>query len=614
MKQIYNFNHIFAITMTNKLVSIQDVKRALKLRGFVGNIVASMILGISGLRKVNKKYARISSYYGRDFAEAVLREFGISFEIDEKELEHIPPDGSFIITSNHPFGAAEGMILMYVIGSVRPDIKFLTNFMLSHIPNLKEFFFPVNPFSDNPGLAKSYSGLKMAMEHLKSGKSLLLFPAGEVSTTYGGSLTVEDKEWQSSVIKLISNSNVPVVPIYIHGSNSTGFHYIGRLHPMLRTLVLPRELLNKKGKTIKVRIGKPVSQNEIGDYKNVKALGSFLRARSYALEANIPQVAKKSGNNNGTAIKISPIALPKNRRALQKEINALSADKLLFTNGNYSCYLTDSVSIPLMMHELGRRREEAFRAVGEGTGKPLDLDEYDEYYKHLILWDRRKTRLVGAYRLGFGNEILPKKGIKGFYSQTLFNYKKPFHKILANTIELGRSFVVLDYQKEAFPLMLLIKGLFYSVLHNRDIKYLMGPVSISSWYPIFYRSLIVYYIRKMYSSKEFENEVIPRTPFSPDYLRSNPRYLIGDRIDSIEKFDRYLLRLSNGKYRLPTLIKKYIKINCRIINFNVDPEFNYCVDGLVLLDIAKATQSEIEALAKGERDWNKVRERFGFKE
>ena len=600
--------------MTNKLVSIQDVKRALKLKSFVGNIIASMILGISGLSKVNKKYARISSYYGRDFSGAVLEEFGISFEIDEKELELIPPEGAFIITSNHPFGAAEGMILMYIIGSLRPDIKFLTNFMLSHIPNIREFFFPVNPFSDNPDFAKSYSGLKMAVEHLKNGKALMLFPAGEVSTTYGGSLTVEDKEWQPTVIKLVSNVNVPVVPVYIHGSNSNVFHYIGRVHPMLRTLVLPRELLNKKGKTIKVRIGKPVSQNEIGDYKNVKALGSFLRARSYALEANIPPSAKRTGNSGGSAVKLKPIALPKNRRALQKEINALSADKLLFTNGNYSCYLTDSTSIPLMMHELGRRREEAFRAVGEGTGKPLDLDEYDDYYKHLILWDRQKTRLVGAYRLGFGNEILPKRGVKGFYSQSLFNYKKPFHKILSQTIELGRSFVVVDYQKEAFPLMFLIKGLFYSVLHNPDVKYLMGPVSISSWYPAFYRSLMVYYIRKMHSAKEFENDVVPRTPFSPDYLRSNPRCLISDRIDSIEKFDRYLLRLSNGKYRLPTLVKKYLKINCRIINFNVDPEFNYCVDGLVLLDINEATQSEIEALAKGEKDWDKVRERFGFPE
>ena len=598
--------------MANKLVSVQDVKRALKLKGFLGKAVASIVLGLSGLSRINKKYAKISSFYGRDFSGAVLKEFGISFEIDEKELEHIPQEGPFIITSNHPYGAAEGMILLYVIGSLRPDIKFLTNFMLSHIPNLKDFFFPVNPFSDRPGLAKSYSGLKMAMEHLKSGKSLLLFPAGEVSTTYGSSLTAEDKEWQSSVVKLVGNANVPVVPVYIHGSNSKRFHYIGRIHPMLRTLRLPKELLNKKGKTIKVRIGRPISQNEIGDHKDVKELGRFLRARSYALEANIPEAANKNSDNEGSEIEVQPIALPKNRRAIQKEINSLSPDKLLFTNGNYSCYLTDSASIPLMMHELGRRREEAFRAVGEGTGKALDIDEYDDYYKHLILWDRQKTRLVGAYRLGFGNEILPFKGIKGFYSQSLFSYKKPFHKILANTIELGRSFVVVDYQKEAFPLMFLIKGLFYSVLNNPEIKYLMGPVSISSWYPMFYRSLMIYYIKEKHSAKEFEDHVVPRTPFSPDYLRSNPRYLIGGRVDTLEKFDRFMLRISNGKYRLPTLVKKYLKMNCRIVAFNVDPEFNYCVDGLVLLDISKIARSEVEALAKDEKDWDKIKTRFGF--
>ena len=585
------------------------------MKGPIGTIVASSILGISGLGRVNKKYAKISSYYGREFSGAVLKEFGISFEIDEKELEHIPQDGPFIITSNHPFGAAEGMILMYIIGSLRPDLKFLTNFMLSHIPNLKEFFFPVNPFSDKPGWAKSYGGLKMAMEHLQGGKPLLLFPAGEVSTTYGGSLTVEDKEWQSSVVKLVSSANVPVVPVYVHGSNSRMFHYVGRVHPMLRTLRLPKELLNKKGKTIKVRIGKPISQNELSGYKNVKELGGFLKARSYALEANIPKEIKKAATNseNKPAV-LLPIALPKNRRAIQKEINSLSSDKLLFANGNYSCYLTESASIPLMMYELGRRREEAFRAVGEGTGKSLDIDEYDDYYKHLILWDKQKARLVGAYRLGFGNEILPKKGVKGFYTHSLFNYKRSFHKNLAKTIELGRSFVVVDYQREALPLMLLIKGLFYAVLKNPEIKYLMGPVSISSWYPLFYRSMMVYFIRENHFAKEFGSHVVPRTPFHPDFLRSDPKYLISDRVDTLEKFDRFMLRLSNGKYRLPTLVKKYLKMNCKIIAFNVDPEFNYCVDGLVLLDINQITRSELEALAKGEKDWEKVKARFGFED
>jgi hypothetical protein len=125
-------------------------------------------------------------------------------------------------------------------------------------------------------------------------------------------------------------------------------------------------------------------------------LGAYLKARTYALEAKIITAQKIE------ARALTPISLPNNRRQLQKEINALPQNCLLFSTGNYVCYLADYKLIPMMMHELGRRREESFRAVGEGTGKPLDLDEYDEYYKHLILWDKYRQRLVGAYRLGFG--------------------------------------------------------------------------------------------------------------------------------------------------------------------------------------------------------------------
>jgi putative hemolysin len=265
-----------------------------------------------------------------------------------------------------------------------------------------------------------------------------------------------------------------------------------------------------------------------------------------------------------------------------------------------------------MMHELGRRREEAFRAVGEGTGRPLDLDEYDEYYKHLILWDKQKQRLVGAYRLGFGKDIIEKRGVKVLYSNTLFGYEKPFHDILKQSIELGRSFVVLDYQKEALPLVLLIKGLFYSVLNDQGVRYLMGPVSISSWYPKFYRSIMIYYLQKKHSVKSIEEDVIPKNPFFPEYLRVKIDDLMENKMDSIEQFDRFMMRLSNNEYRLPTLVKKYLKINSKIIKFNVDPDFNYCVDGLVLLDLTQISKQEIVNLSKDEPNKDRVYKRFGI--
>jgi putative hemolysin len=593
--------------MATKLVSRADVKRAFKLRGFLGDIGASIIMCLIGLNRVNKTYARVSQYKGREFTAAVLKDFNVSFDLNEKEMDYIPQEGPFIVVANHPYGGIDGILLLHIFSSIRPDVKTISNFLLSHIPNINDFFFSVNPFSDRPELSGSYSGLRSAIEYLHQGGGIALFPAGEVSTTYGTSV-IRDKEWNPSVIKLIKNANVPVVPVYFHGSNSRFFHWIGKIHPMLRTARLPLELLNKKNRCFKLCIGRPILQSEIAEQKDIKNLSLLVRSRVYALEANINNNIKKVEERND----LEPIALPKNRRAMQKEINALTPDKHIFTNGHYSCYLTDSKSIPLMMHELGRRREEAFRAVGEGTGRPLDLDSYDDYYKHLILWDRQRTRLVGAYRLGFGNEIMKSKGVKGFYTRSLFDYEKPFHPILSKSIELGRSFVVLDYQKEALPLILLIKGLFFSVVNHPEIKYLLGPVSISSWYPKFYRSLIVHYIKQNHSAGDLAKHVIPSNPFFPDYMKTSVDHLLYNKMESLEKFDKFLLRLSNNEYRLPTLIKKYLKINCKIISFNVDPDFNYCVDGLVLLELTQASKPEIMALAKGEKNMDKIMERFGF--
>ncbi len=592
--------------MLTKVVTTQNIKSALKMRGLTGNIAASFIMWFLGFNRINKKYSRFAQYKGREFTTAMLKEFGVQYELDDRELQNIPQEGPFIFVSNHPYGAIDGMILLNIISSVRPDVKFLANFILSQISNLNDFFLPVNPFENSKELRSSFAGLRMASEHLKSGSCLGLFPAGEVSTHYGSAI-IQDKEWQSSVIKLVKNAGIPVIPVYCHGTNSKFFHTIGKIHPALRTIRLPGELLNKKGKVVSVRIGHSISPNEISEYKDIKSLGQYLKSRTYALEANVKKEKSWIADKE-----VVPIALPKNRRSLMKEIQSLPHNKLFFTTDHYACYLTDFASIPLMMHELGRRREESFRAVGEGTGKPLDLDSFDEYYKHLILWDKQRSRLVGAYRLGFGRDIIKSKGIKGLYSNSLFGYEKPMVNILNQAIELGRSFVVLDYQKETLPLVLLMKGLFYAALNNPEIRYLMGPVSISSWYPKFYRSLMIYYLQKNHSVKELEPYIIPRNPFFPDYHRCSVDSLMQNKMESVEKFDRYLMRLSNNEYRLPTLVKKYLKINSKIIKFNVDPDFNYCVDGMVLLDLMQISKQEIINLSKDESNKEKIFKRFGM--
>ena len=606
-----------------KLINKSDIMKIIHMRGPVGWLLASLAMWIFGFNKVNKANDRCKQYKGAEFSAHILKEAGVSYNLNPQQYNYIPQDGPFIVVANHPIGSVDGMILNAVIGTMRTDFKIMANFLLSLIPSLKESFFSVNPFTDGSlaGTNSSLAGIRQAKAHLAAGGSLGLFPAGEVSTyqrqenrTSLVRHRIEDIPWPASIIKLIRNANVPVIPVYFEAENSKWFHFIGRIHPMLRTLNLPNELFNKKGKTIPMRIGKPIMPNELAEYNTIEHLGGYLRSRVYAMEAEF-------NNANEELMKppelVTPISLPRDKKAVVKEFDRLkNGGKKLFEVSNYQCYLAEYDEIPVAMIELGRRREEAFRATGEGSNQAIDVDDYDKYYKHLILWDAKRKRIAGGYRLGIGQEIFEKyEGIEGFYTSSLFTYNPSFESTLRTTIELGRSFVSLEYQKEALPLMLLLKGLMHSLMRYPDAEYFIGPVSISNSYPKFYQSLMVYYLENKYSASLPENAALPTTPFEPDYLKLNPKDLLRRKMDNFEKFDRFLMRLSDNTYRMPTLVKKYMKVNARIIAFNVDPLFNYSLDGLIILRIKDYPRAEILSMTKdidNPTERESILNRFGY--
>ncbi len=605
-----------------KLINKSDIMKVIHMRGPIGWLLASLSMWLFGFNKVNRANDHCKRYKGPDFSAHILKYAGVNYDLKPQQFNYIPQDGPFIVVANHPIGSADGMILSAVIGTMRTDFKIMANFLLSLIPSLKESFISVNPFTEGALSSRSsLAGIRTAKEHLASGGSLGLFPAGEVSTyqrpknrTTLKRHEVEDIPWPMSIIKLIRNANVPVIPVYFEAQNSRWFHFVGRIHPMLRTLNLPNELFNKKGKTIPMRIGKPIMPSELAEHPDLEQLGSYLRSRVYAMESEF--------NNSNTELTkapelVTPIALPRDKKAVVKEFDRLKAGgKKLFEVANYQCYLAEASEIPIAMIELGRRREEAFRATGEGSNKAIDVDEYDEYYKHLILWDAKRKRIAGAYRLGIGSEIFESHGgTQGFYTSSLFTYSEEFNDTLKETVELGRSFVSLEYQKEALPLMLLLKGLMHSMMRYPDAKYFIGPVSISNSYPKFYQSLMVYYLENKHSAMISENAAAPTTPFEPDYLKINPKDLLRRKMDNFEKFDRFLMRLSDNTYRVPTLVKKYMKVNARIICFNVDPLFNYSLDGLIILKLTDYPREEIFSMTKdvvalAERE--AIMNRFGY--
>jgi len=582
------------------VVSETDLQNSLGLKGAVGRFIARRILHFLEIDKVNAIHEKYMAYDGPEFSEKVLEEVGVRYEIPEEQLKRIPENGGFITVSNHHFGSIDGLILSSVIGSRRSDYRILTTFLLALIPSLKSSFMPVDNLSKG-GSAKSIQGIRMALQHIHDGGALGFFPAGEVGTyqkkdkrtAYGDAKIIEDKPWAQNIIKLIKNSGFPVIPIYFEGSNSKFFHFLGKIHPRLRTIRLIHEMMNKRGTTVKVRIGQPISPEEISKY-DVPALGQYLRNRTYALQAEcLPAKIKDNSLPKGAV----PMAEQVPDEVIREEMASI-ADRIIFETGDYRCYLTTVDGIPNSMKELARLREETFRAVGEGTGKAIDTDEFDPYYHHLILWNIPNAEIVGAYRIGVGSELVKNhEGISGFYTSTMFNFAAGNEKLLSQCLELGRTFIRQKYQREVLALKLLLTGLSVSTAKFPDSRYFLGPVSISNDLPDLYKSLAVYFLQKRYSSPATKGIASPTHAFKYNFMAVNPEQLLS-RIESVDDLDRLTLAISDGKYRLPVLVKKYFNYNARLICFNVDPLFYSSLDGLILLKLSEFPKNYLRSLVK----------------
>lgn len=582
------------------VLELDELQKSLGIKGFAGRWIARTAYRILELKEVNRIHKKFSASFGPEFSGHVLEEIAVSYEVPQGQLDRIPKEGGFITVSNHHYGGVDGMILSTVIGSRRPDYKILTTFLLSKIPNLKDSFIGVDNFSS--GGSRSISGIRAALGHLGEGKPLGLFPAGEVATWQKGKnktalrkgKVVEDIPWADNIVKLVRKSGFPVIPVYFDGGNSDSFHRLGRVHPRLRTIRLIHEMFHMRGSVVKVRIGQPIPPAEIASL-DIPSLGRYLRSRCYALEAQcLPPREKEAPRAE------DPLGEPVPAERIRTEIDGLR-DKILFEVGDYRAYLIAAADAPETMQELYRLREETFRAVGEGTGHALDTDVYDAYYQQMLLWHIPNGEIVGAYRIGFGPEIISDHGgVPGFYTSSLVHYGEKAPSMLGCTLELGRSFIVTKYQREVQPLRLLFTGLGVSTLKFPELAYFSGPVSISNEIPLFYKSLITHYLKTHFPLADAGNVARPSHEFVPDYLRVNPDDLLGHLPPgNIEAFDRLLSALSDGKYRLPVLVRKYFNIGARLVCFDVDPDFSDSLDGHIFLRYADFPPQSLRSFLRG---------------
>ncbi len=580
------------------LVTAKEVASAIKVDklGFIGTFLGWSLMKVLKISTANKIYDRNKHLSDLDFLNSILEEFQIKFEIPEEDLKRLPKDGAYITISNHPLGGIDGILLLKLMLEQRPDFKIIANFLLHRIAPLKPYVMPVNPFEGRKDVKSSVGGFKSALLHLRDGHPLGIFPAGEVST-YKDNTLIIDKPWEEAAMKLVKKAEVPIVPIYFHAKNSRLFYQLSNLSDTLRTAKLPSELLTQKNRIIKVRIGNPIKVAAQKEHQTLESFTDFLRKKTYMLAktfekksllSNIPQTLK-------TPKEPKKIIREINSSLIEDEVASLREnDRRLLESKNYEVFLAPAQEMPSILKEIGRLREITFRAIGEGTNEATDIDKFDRYYYHMFLWDNTAKKMAGAYRMGLGSMIYEKYGIDGFYLQDLFRFEPELHKMMSESIEMGRAFIIKEYQQKPMPLFLLWKGIVHTTLRFPEHKYLIGGVSISNQFSNFSKSLMIEFMKSHYYDPYIAQYIRPKKEFKVKLTDADKEFVFDESEADLNKFDKLIEEVEPGSLRLPVLIKKYIKQNAKVIAFNVDPLFNNAIDGLMYIKIADLPESTVK--------------------
>lgn len=554
-------------------------------------------LGLRGLEGIYRRAADLHATHpqGRDcrtWFESVLTAMDAAGEIDEPPGFDFPRSGPLVVVANHPFGILDPVILAHYTARHRPDVKVMTNALLGVFDELRPHIIPVNPFGGAEAAKENLAGMKEALRHLRSGGTLVIFPAGEVSR-YRPGRGIEDPAWSSHVGSLVRRTQATVLPVFFPGRNSALFHAAGLIHPRLRTGLLLREFCKQRGTRVPMRVGAPIPFAKLKKFEDDNSLTKYLRIHTFVLagrrtggeeEAEFTAEAPEdSGGGNGC-----------NR--IQAEVAALRArGARLVHQGGFGVYAAHSHEIPATLQEIGRLREQTFRAVGEGTGEDVDLDRFDRYYEHLFLWDESQGRIAGAYRLGRADLILREYGPAGLYTSTLFKFEKPFLASLGNAVEMGRSFIINDYQRNLSSLPLLWRGIAQWMLRNDGYTKLFGPVSISRDYDSLSRKMMVEFLQENCLHEDLASYVKPRNPFR--YLRGRRlmREFISANLRDVDDCSALISSVETDGKGIPVLLKHYLRLNGTLLSFNVDKAFSSVLDGLILVDL---TETEPRLLGK----------------
>lgn len=538
----------------------------------------SLLRSLLKEEKINRFISAHSKERNLAFIDAALEHLNISYKSDHQQLQNIPPIGKVIIVANHPMGAMDAFTLIKLVSSVRYDkkVKIVANAMLSQFEQISDLIIPADNF--NGRLTKA--SMKMIDDALRNEEAVIFFPAGEVSRAYLHG--VVDSKWKSGFMKFAKRTQSPILPIYIKAKNSPLFYGASWVYRPLATLLLANEMFWAKNSVIEFKIGEMIGIDTINDmHISYKRHAKLMRKHLYRIAKGRKPIYQTQ----------QCIAHPEPRHLIKDELK--KAQRIGSTSDNKHIYLTEYETAPTLLNEIGRLREYSFRKVGEGSGQKRDLDRYDEYYRHLVLWDDDALEVVGAYRIADCEWILSWGGKEALYLNELCTLHDAFDPYLQHAIELGRSFIQPRYWGSR-ALDYLWQGIGAYLKHHPDVKYMIGPVSISGSYPSSAKEALVYFYNHYFGSND--TMVSARTPYQLSNLAQNEGKIFFTGDDYAEDFRRLKEYLRAFNVTVPTLYKQYAELcetgGITFMDFGIDAEFNNCIDSYILVDVSKIKASK----------------------
>lgn len=580
-----------------KMVDIRDI---LDENTRLPAIVAASAEKLLGLERLNKAYDKIvrdkESGSSENFFQLATKHLNLRLQLRPGDLENIPKKGPVVVVANHPHGLSDGIMFGELLTRVREDVRILANEQLSLCQELEPWLIKVDVYEGEDSKRKNLSGMRKMISWLRKGGVLGIFPAGTASSFSMAHKGVTDDPWSANIAGIIRMTQATVVPVYFPGRNSLLFQGISLINRKARVAFLPREVGRDSRRMHRIVVGKSISFNQLAQYDADDALVSHLRLRTYLLGKSYEKSRRPHVHKKDRKTKMASLIPPVPVHEMQAEINALPSDCLYARqdSGEWEVYVADAIQIPNILIEIGRLREYTFRQVGEGSGKGCDLDTYDNHYKHLFLWDRTHQKLVGAYRMGETDRIIARYGVKGLYNGEFFSFTPAAFQVLNRSLEMGRAFIVPEYQKRPLALGFIWEGIGHFMARHHHYRYLFGTVSISREYSNLSRALIVSYLKAHEMDAVLPREVKAYSPPRKADLKRSESCILPMGLKDAQGLSQLVADIEEDGKGIPVLLRQYLKLNGKILSFGVDKDFGDVLDCLILVDIYKSPERSIK--------------------